>query len=284
MKQNGWLFIDKPVGISSFDVIRQIRKTLGVRKCGHTGTLDPLASGVLIVAVGEACKLIPYLEANRKEYTYRVMWGQERSTDDAEGEVTATSDVRPTRHQTEQALVQLVGEVTQVPPVYSACKVNGKRAYAYARSGQDVQLKPRQVLVDSQQIVEWQDDWVDLNVICGPGVYVRALGRDLARSLKACAYVTCLQRQAVGEVRRAQCCDLDSLSVQKLRPIYDLLPFPSVDFGEDEVGLLSQGQAVSRTSLGEERIIARNAENCTVAIVCFAQGDLWIPKRVLHLI
>ena len=196
---HGWLVLDKPLGLTSTQALGKARRLLGGKKAGHGGTLDPLATGILPLAFGEATKLIPYVMDGDKEYEFTVRWGECRTTDDAEGAVTATSDVRPTEAQIRAALSAFVGVISQKPPAFSAIKVQGERAYDLARAGEVVDLAAREVAIYSLELIEAPDvDSATFRAACGKGMYVRSLARDLAAMLGTCGYVSFLRRTKVG--------------------------------------------------------------------------------------
>src|SRR5579885_2598545 len=180
---SGWLILDKPVGVSSAQAVERVKRLLMPEKIGHAGTLDPLASGVLPLALGEATKTVAYLMDTSKAYDFTVTWGEQRDTDDAEGRVIATSAVRPEKTQIVTLCHRFCGDITQVPPVYAAVKVGGKRAYALARAGEEVVLQPRVVRIETIELTEYNRDYARFSVICGKGTYVRAIGRDMAAEL-----------------------------------------------------------------------------------------------------
>ena len=183
-KIDGWVVLDKPVGLGSTPAVSRVRRLFGAQKAGHGGTLDPLASGVLPIALGEATKTVPFVMDGRKEYRFTLCFGEARSTEDAEGEVTATSEVRPTDPAIRAALPGFMGEIDQTPPAFSALKIDGERAYALARAGEAVDMKPRKVTIGRLELVGRPDsDHADFVVGCGKGTYIRSLGRDLARAL-----------------------------------------------------------------------------------------------------
>src|SRR5262245_44429901 len=190
---NGWLIIDKPSGVTSTQVVGKMRRLFNAAKAGHGGTLDPLATGILPIALGEATKTIPYIMDGRKRYRFTIRWGEARATDDAEGAVTATSDRRPSEAEIRAALPGFVGEIEQVPPTYSAIHVDGARAYDLARAGEAVDLAPRVVTIHSFGLVSLDDpDHATFDVASGKGAYMRALGRDLALSLGTCGHISAL--------------------------------------------------------------------------------------------
>ena len=198
---NGWIILDKPVGMSSNDAVQKIKKLLGKQnKVGHAGTLDPLAQGVLPIAVGEATKTTQYLMDASKKYIFTVKWGEERSTGDAEGEVTASGGHRPELLEIENALHSFVGVIDQVPPIYSALKINGQPAYKLARKGLEVNVKSRKVEIGSLRMLNHDkvNGLTSFEVACGKGTYIRSLAIDIARSLKTYGYTIFLNRTKVG--------------------------------------------------------------------------------------
>lgn len=198
-KLSGWLVVDKPAGLGSTDVVGKVRWLLKAQKAGHAGTLDPDATGVLAVALGEATKTVPVLAEALKCYRFEVRFGAETSTDDAAGEVLATSAVRPSTEAIAAALAGFRGDIMQVPPKVSAVKVDGARAYDLAREGEDFELAARPLWVDSLEIVERPDpDRVVLEMVCGKGGYVRSIARDLGRALGTLAHVGWLRREWSG--------------------------------------------------------------------------------------
>ncbi|MDX2287472.1 MAG: tRNA pseudouridine(55) synthase TruB [Hyphomicrobiaceae bacterium] len=196
---NGWLILDKRLGMTSTQALGAARRLFDAQKAGHAGTLDPLATGVLPIAFGEATKTVSYAVDGEKAYRFTVRWGQETATDDTEGEVTARSDRRPTIEDIEDQLDDFIGEISQVPPQFSAIKVDGNRAYDLARDGEQVDLKARTVIIDDLRVIDMPDD--DTTVFeadCGPGTYVRAIARDLGRVLGCHGHVIALRRLKVG--------------------------------------------------------------------------------------
>ncbi|TAN56499.1 MAG: tRNA pseudouridine(55) synthase TruB [Magnetospirillum sp.] len=243
---HGWLAIDKPLGLSSAQVVAQVRRILGAAKVGHGGTLDPLATGVLPIALGEATKTVSYVMDGAKTYRWRVRWGEATTTDDREGTVVATSAVRPDRAAIEAALAGFTGEIEQIPPAFSAIKVDGERAYDLARAGEAVALKSRVVRIDGFTLVDMPDaDHADFETISGKGTYIRSLARDLARTLGTVGHVAVLRRTACGPFR-----EQDSISLESLRelgqgpgPRACLLP---VETALDDIPALALTEAEAR--------------------------------------
>ncbi len=180
---HGWVVLDKPSGITSTQAVAQVRRIFNAQKAGHAGTLDPLATGILAIALGEATKTVPYVQDAAKIYRFTASWGESRDSDDAEGKVTGTSDVRPGREQIEAMLPRFTGTLTQTPPAYSAIKVAGERAYDLAREGAEVNLEARPVRVHEARLVEAGTDRAVFEILCGKGTYVRSWVRDLAQAL-----------------------------------------------------------------------------------------------------
>ncbi|MER2520661.1 MAG: tRNA pseudouridine(55) synthase TruB [Bdellovibrionales bacterium] len=247
---HGWIALDKPLGLTSTQALGKARKILGGKKAGHGGTLDPLATGVLPLAFGEATKLIPYVMDGKKAYDFAVRWGETRDTADAEGSVIATSDARPSESAIRAALPQFVGAIMQRPPAYSAIKVEGQRAYDLARAGEAVELEPREVRIDSLELLpEPQPDSASFRVRCGKGMYVRALAQDLATALGTCGYVASLRRTQVGPFTLEQAVTIEMLEQQgreALQPLRAALPADMVvwNLTAQESHSLKAGQGV----------------------------------------
>lgn len=201
MPDNDILLIDKPSGMTSFDVIRHLRRTLGIKKMGHAGTLDPLATGLLIIAVGKATKRISEFMGQPKEYEVLIEFGKTSNTYDADGIITEGALRNVSREEFENALVPFIGDIQQMPPAFSALKIKGQRAYDLARKGEKVELQPRLVHIESIEILEWRWPLVGLRVKCGKGTYIRSIAHDLGTVLGTGGYVKELRRTAIGEFR-----------------------------------------------------------------------------------
>jgi tRNA pseudouridine55 synthase len=195
---NGWVCLDKPVGLTSTQAVSQLRWLFNAKKAGHAGTLDPLASGVLPIAFGEATKTVSIVQDGVKSYRFTVKWGEETDTDDSEGRVIATSDTRAEPHSIEAMLPRFTGVISQTPPIFSAIKIGGERAYDLAREGEAVVLEPREVTVHRLALIEAKPDHAVFEAECGKGTYVRAIARDLGRALGCCGHVVALRRLRVG--------------------------------------------------------------------------------------
>ncbi len=197
---NGWVVLDKPLTMTSTQAVGKVRRLFGAQKAGHAGTLDPLATGVLPIALGEATKTVPFLMDSDKTYRFAIAWGQRTDTDDREGRVVEESDVRPSEDAVLAALPAFTGEILQVPPQYSAVKVDGERAYDIARDGETVALAARPVYIDALRLVSHTPHETVLECDCGKGTYVRSLARDLGAHLGTCAHVSGLRRTRVGSL------------------------------------------------------------------------------------
>lgn len=209
---HGWVIVDKPAGIGSTQVVGKVRWAFQAQKAGHSGTLDPDATGVLAIALGEATKTVPFVTDATKCYTFRVTFGAATSTDDASGEVVAQSDARPTDAQIEAALPAFRGQIMQVPPQVSAVKVDGERAYDLARDGVEMDLAARPLWVESLIVLDRPDaDHVDLEMVCGKGGYVRSIARDLGRALGCLGHVEWLRREWTGPFSTEDACRLDEI-------------------------------------------------------------------------
>ncbi len=257
---NGWLIVDKPPGMTSTDVVNRVRRGFDAQKAGHGGTLDPLATGVLPVAFGNATKTVPYVMDGTKLYRFTLRLGDARDTDDADGKTVATSPARPTDAQINAALPAFIGDIMQVPPVYSAIKVDGERAYDMARDGRPPDLPPRPARVDRFTLVERTDrDTAVFEVQSGKGVYMRSLARDLAQACGALGHVAALRRLRVGPFTEAQAISLDkcvreadnaAASPDLLLPVLTALAdIPALALTEAEAFGLSQGQPINLVDL-----------------------------------
>ena len=209
---HGWLAIDKPLGMSSAAVVAIVRRVFGGIKVGHGGTLDPLASGILPIALGEATKTVAYVMDAQKTYEFTAKWGEQTSTDDAEGEVIATSDTRPDADEITAILPQFTGQISQIPPAYSAIKIDGKRAYDLARQGADeIVLAARDIMIHRLALTAHTNEDACFVTSCGKGTYIRSLARDIATALGTVAHVSHLRRTAVGQFTQENAISLDSL-------------------------------------------------------------------------
>src|SRR6516162_695218 len=255
---HGWLIIDKPLGLSSNGVVELIRRSTGA-KAGHAGTLDPLATGVLPIAIGEATKTTSYAMVGRKRYRFRIRWGVARTTDDREGEITGECASRPSRGAIDAILPHFIGAITQLPPAYSAVKVNGRRAYALARADAPPALPPRPVEIAELQLIAMPDsDHADCEALVGKGTYIRALARDLGTALGTFAHIDELRRLSVGRFTETQAIALDSFKDRHISADYGhLLPIeaalddiPALTLTEAEAARLRSGLSLTSGGRG----------------------------------
>ncbi|MCW9041832.1 MAG: tRNA pseudouridine(55) synthase TruB [Pseudopelagicola sp.] len=290
----GWLIVDKPAGVTSTSVVNKVRWALDAKKAGHAGTLDPEATGVLAVALGEATKTVPYITDDLKCYEFTVRLGQATNTDDTEGEVIATSEARPSDDEIKAALGQFVGDIQQVPPKFSAVKIDGQRAYKLARDGEDVEIAARPLWVESLVMLEREDaDHVTLELICGKGGYVRSIARDLGAALGCYGHVRELRRVWSGPFDVADGIGLEEIDAKAKTPDLDPYIRPlEVALGDlPEVKCTPEG-AVRLKNGNPGMVIAHNVdygeecwasfEGTPVAIGIFKAGELH-PSRVFVL-
>ncbi len=255
---NGWVVLDKPIGMTSTQAVGKVRWLFQAQKAGHAGTLDPLATGILPIALGEATKTVPYAVDGQKAYRFTVKWGIETDTDDAEGQVVARSDLRPTREAIEGLLPSFLGEILQTPPAFSAIKIDGQRAYDLARQGEEVKLEARPVQIDRLELVEMPaPDTSIFEAECGRGTYVRAIARDIGRALGCLGHVTALRRTRVGPFEEAQAVALGELEEAAnqddggaeikslLRPVESALAeLLEINVSQSDAARLARGQPV----------------------------------------
>jgi tRNA pseudouridine55 synthase len=297
---HGWVVLDKPIGMTSTQAVAIVKRLFQAKRAGHAGTLDPLASGGLPIAMGEATKTVPFVMDGRKRYRFTVCWGEERDTDDTEGKVTRSSDLRPSAEAIRELLPQFTGQIEQTPPQYSAIKIQGERAYDLARDGETVELKPRPVEIFELSLIEQEDDsrWV-FEAECGKGTYVRALARDIGRLLGCYGHICALRRTLVGPFGEA-----DMIPLEQLEALCDraasgegsladaLLP---VETALDDIPALAVTRAdAARLHRGQAVLLrGRDAPNCSgtvyvtvagrlLALAEIGNGEL-IPKRVFNL-
>lgn len=297
---DGWLIVDKPQGLTSTDVVNRVRRWFDAQKAGHGGTLDPLATGLLPIAFGAATKTVPYIMDGTKLYRFTLRIGQARDTDDADGQVTATSDIRPTDEQLRAALPAFTGDIMQVPPVFSAIKVAGERAYDMAREGRAPVLEARPARVDRFELVERPDaETAIFEVQSGKGVYMRSLARDLAIACGTVGHVAALRRMRVGPFTEAQAIMLDKLqraedtpptSPDFLLPVVTALAdIPALALTEAEAFGLKNGQAISLVDLmgripraaNPDGGLARAMAGTRVLGLCRLEDGWLKPERLL---
>jgi tRNA pseudouridine55 synthase len=303
---HGWCILDKPVGMTSTHAVSVVKRLFSAKRAGHAGTLDPLASGLLPIALGEATKTVPFVMDGRKIYRFTVRWGEERDTDDSEGRATANSDARPTPEQIRALLPRFTGTIEQVPPQYSAIKVDGERAYDLAREGETVELAARPVDIHRLELIETPDaDHSVLAAECGKGTYVRAIARDLGRALGCYGHVSALRRTGVGsfqETDSVKLADLqaaapaeggDAAAERNLAALFALLQpvdaglrsLPSLGVSRADAARLARGQAVllrGRDAPIMQGFVAVSTHGDLIALAEFEQGELR-PRRIFNL-
>jgi tRNA pseudouridine55 synthase len=297
---HGWLVLDKPVGMTSTHAVSVVKRLFSAKRAGHAGTLDPLASGCLPIALGEATKTVPFVMDGRKLYQFTVRWGEERDTDDAEGRVVAASDQRPTPEAIRALLPSYTGAISQVPPRYSAIKIAGERAYDLARDGETVDLAPRPVDISRLELVATPDPHhAVLHAECGKGTYVRSLARDLGRALGCFGHVSALRRVAVGPFGEETMIFLEQLEAVchraaageaslagVLMPVETALDdIPALAVSRADAARLARGQAVllrGRDAPNFRGPVYVTASGQLVALAELDRGEI-VPKRVFNL-
>ncbi|MCV3270249.1 tRNA pseudouridine(55) synthase TruB [Roseobacter sinensis] len=291
---SGWLVVDKPAGLTSTAVVNKVRWALNAKKAGHAGTLDPEATGVLAVALGEATKTVPYVTDALKAYEFTVRLGQATNTDDAEGEVIAESALRPSEEEIKAALSDFVGDIEQVPPQFSAVKIDGARAYKRARDGETMEIAARPLYVESHLLIDMPDaDHVTLELICGKGGYVRAIARDLGQALGCYGHVRDLRRIWSGPFDAEEGLSLEQIDEMARTPALDdhlrpvemaLADLPEVKATAEGAARLRNGNPgmvlASDVDYGEEAWAS--FEGRAVAIGRYKSGELH-PSRVLNI-
>jgi tRNA pseudouridine55 synthase len=296
---HGWVAFDKPLGMSSTQGVGKIRWLFDAEKAGHGGTLDPLATGLLPIALGEATKTVQWAMDGRKKYKFRIKWGEETATDDLEGEVTATSVLSPSKNSIESILKEFMGEITQIPPIYSALKIDGERAYDLARAGETPEMKPRQVLIEELILLDASNpERADFEVVCGKGTYIRALARDIGRKLGCLGHLTLLRRTQVGPFTEKDMISLESLEELSHKPDRDealkgalhsivtvLDGIPALAVMDGQAAQLRQGQSVllrgANAPINCEAVLVTH-EGRPLGICEIAQGSLK-TKRLFNL-
>ncbi len=297
---HGWVVLDKPVGMTSTQAVGAIKRLFKAKRAGHAGTLDPLASGCLPIALGEATKTVPFVMNSRKIYRFTVRWGEERDTDDADGQVTATSDRRATRAEIEALIPRFTGTISQIPPRFSAVKVDGERAYDLARDGEALELEARPVDIHRLTLVHTADaDHADFIAECGKGTYVRALARDMGRILGCFGHIAALRREAVGPFDLSELISLEQLTAlchraaageaslaEAMLPVETALDdIPALAVSRADAARLQRGQAVLLR--GRDAPIFHGAVYVTAAgqLIALAELDRGeiVPKRVFNL-
>jgi tRNA pseudouridine55 synthase len=303
-KVDGWVILDKPLEVTSTKAVNIVRRAFGAAKAGHSGTLDPLASGMLPIALGEATKTIPYLMDSSKDYDFTITWGTETTTDDREGQVTITSDQRPSLNDIETVLPQFIGKIKQVPPTYSAIKLDGRRAYDLARNNQEVELKARDALIYAFECHDHNEVEAQFSVTTGKGVYVRSLARDLAQALGTAGHIKTLRRCRVGPFSLDRSISLDffeeidnsAVAFEALHPVLTALDdIPALAISENDATRLRRGQkivingvrdnfgtSINKRDEADDVVMTAIWDGQLVAIVSL-RGQTAFPSRVFNL-
>ena len=303
---HGWVILDKPAGMTSTQAVAAVRRIFDAQKAGHAGTLDPLATGILAIALGEATKTVPFVQDAAKIYRFTATWGEARDSDDTEGKLTGTSAVRPTAEQITAMLPRFTGSLTQVPPAYSAIKVAGERAYDLAREGEEVVLEPRPVQVFEARLLAAKPDTAEFEILCGKGTYVRSWVRDMAIALGTLGHVSALRRTRIGGLEEKDAVGLETLipfmhspaAFAYLKPLstaLDGIPALAVS-GSDTVRLRSGNPILIRANLFArlkdgfaddgglqgQTVFLKDEAGGPVALAEIAEGELR-PFRVFQL-
>ena len=290
---SGVLVVDKPVGLTSHDVVQIIRNGTNIRRAGHTGTLDPRASGVLVVLLGPAVRLSEYVSASDKRYQAVLRLGTRTDTYDAEGTVLESSPVNITEEQFKESLSKFVGEIEQVPPPYSAIKVQGRRSYDLARSGEEVELAPRKINVYNLELLEWASPEAVIDVYCSSGTYVRSLAHDVGEDLGCGAHLIGLRRTKSGRFSLR-----DAVPLSKLRDAFDkgnwyqyLIPaaealseWPAVELTSQEVDAIRHGNRIpADASVGSQARGVSEQGELVALMELVAESGEWKPKKVFFI-
>ncbi len=287
---NGWVILDKPVGMTSTHAVSRLKRIFNAKKAGHAGTLDPLASGILPVAFGEATKTVPFVQDGEKAYRFTVRWGIETNTDDSDGMMVSQSERRPSRAEITKLLPRFMGTISQRPPAFSAIKIDGERAYDLARAGEQVDIAARNVTVHALDIVSTTAEEAVLEARCSKGTYVRALARDLGRELDCFGHVTALRRTRVGPFSEQDALGLLSLTedLDVPRTLHcveaGLMEMPRIAVDRDAAARLRRGQAIllrgADTPLEGPAYAA--CGGVVIAVGAIEKGEL-VPGRVFNL-
>jgi len=305
MKINGWLFVDKPEGISSRKVVDLISNSLSIKKVGHAGTLDPMASGLLPIAIGEATKSIAAIQQLKKRYNFSIKWGEKTSTDDKMGSVITSTTIRPNLHTINKNIKKFTGQIKQIPPNFSAIKVNGKRAYMLARNNEDFLLKTRTVFVETFKIKKYIDkDRCSFECVCSKGTYIRALGRDLGESMNCFGHLYELRRTHIGNfsTKCAILLDLSEKLIHSSTILKNILPIekaleslPFINLTKKQEIAIRNGKKICLDELNEEdknkkSFLFKSNDSLMICknenrLICFfkVENNFVKPTRVFNL-
>ena len=257
--KQGWINLYKPKNISSFKAINYIKKRLSINKIGHAGTLDPMAEGVLPIAIGKATKLIPYISIMNKEYEFTITWGSQTTTDDAEGNILLESNYFPKKNEIEEKIISYVGYINQTPPKVSAVKINGKRAYKLFRDNETFEIKPKRVFIENLIITNHNTKKTSFKILCGKGFYVRSFARDLALDLKTYGHISSLKRSKVGKFNEKTSILLDDLlKIGQMQKEINCI-FPTISMLDDILAYeVLEKKDLNNLSLGKSIFINNN--------------------------
>ncbi len=289
-KINGWVILDKPVGVTSTSAVNRVRRAFEASKAGHAGTLDPLASGILPIALGEATKTIPFVMDATKDYEFTLKWGEETETDDQEGSVTRTSDHRPDKAEVEAVLPALTGRIMQVPPAYSAIKTDGRRAYDRARNNEVVELAPRPVDIHQLELIDHDEAEARLRATTGKGAYIRSLARDNGRAVGGAAHVVHLRRLRVGPFWEEKSISLDFFddidnsaeAFEALHPVSTALDdIPAVAITDHDAERLRCGQKIAVSA--RDDVVAIGVNDGQLVAILRIEDGIASPQRVFNL-
>ena len=297
--KQGWINLYKPKNISSFKAINSLKKEFLINKIGHAGTLDPMAEGVLPVAIGKATKLIPYISIMNKEYEFTISWGSQTMTDDAEGKILFESNYFPQKNEIEKKIINYLGFINQIPPKVSAVKVNGNRAYKLVRNNETFKIQPKKVLVENLSIIDHSIKKTSFKILCGKGFYVRSLARDLALDLKTYGHISSLKRSKVGKFNEKNSILLDDLlkigqrhkEINCISPTISMLDDILAYEIDDQLDIenLSFGRSIkidknkiinsSSINLDNENIFL--SKKGDIVSIGKLDGNLFIPNKIL---
>ena len=289
---HGWVILDKPIGMTSTHAVSVVKRAFGAKKAGHAGTLDPLASGLLPIALGEATKTVPFVMDGRKAYQFTVAWGSQTDTDDTEGRVVATSEERPDMAAIAALLPRFTGTILQTPPKFSAIKIAGERAYDLARDGEEVELQARPVEIDALTIVSHDGATTTFEAECGKGTYVRAIARDLGLALGCLGHVAHLRRTRVGPFTVAEAASVETLrespesALSALQPVKAALTLiPEIVLHRDAAARLKRGQSALLRGAGAPIELEAAYATCAGTLVSTGsvQNGEFVPHRVFNL-
>ena len=284
---DGLLLLDKPAGISSHDAVLAARRAVGEKRIGHAGTLDPFATGLLVLLTGRATRLLPYIPGEPKVYDATIQFGQETDTEDLLGAVTREASL-PGEAAVRAALPTLTGAIEQVPPAFSAKRIDGQRAYEAARAGVPLDLKAVTIVVHAWEMLAWRDDSCDVRIVCGGGTYVRALARDLGRAVHSAAHLRALRRVSAGAFTVAAAQSVESLrdGVARLRPPLDALPhLPHVHLTAEEVHRIRRGLDIAITLEPDRRtshVALVAAEHGGLIALAERRAERWQPRVLMR--